>query len=147
MSLSDLSIQIQDRKVQKIYGLSSCTGEIKIGEFRETFISPLDWWTIEDYEKQWQDGIDRIKHCNESCLVTMAQNLETSPQIDWWILYKKNGKVLIYNQLLIDEIIGQLKYKIENLSQFTPQTCYSYIPPYKLFAKNSKASKWEITLE
>lgn len=147
MSLGDLSIQVKDRKVVKIHGLSSCIGEIKIGEFKETFIMPLDWWTIKDYEKQWQEGIERIKICDESCLVTTVQNLEMSPHIDWWILYKQDGKILIYNQMLIDETIDSLKHKIESLSQFTIQTCYSYIPPYKLLTKNKKVSQWEITLK
>lgn len=147
MSLGDFLIQVKDRKVQKIYGLSSCIGEIKIGEFRETFIMPLDWWTIENYEKQWREGIERIKHCDESCLVTTVQNLETLPQIDWWILYKQDGKIFVYNQMLMNEIIDRLKYSVENLSRFTIQTCYSYIPSHKLFVKNSKVSKWEVTLE
>jgi len=146
MSLNDLSIKVKDRKIQKIYGLNSCVGEIKIGDFCESFIMPLNWWAIEDYEKQWKEGIERIKYHDSSCLVTTVQNLDSDPFIDWWVLYKNNKTIIVYNQILLDELLEKSKYKFENLSLFSIQTCYSYIGPKKLSAKiNEKISKWEIT--
>jgi len=147
MSLGDLSVKVKDKSIQKIYGLNSCVGEIGIGDFKESFVMPLNWWTIEDYKKQWQEGVERIKHHNSSCLVTTVQNLDTAPFVNWWVLYKNKKIIVVYNQILLNKILEKSKSKNKKLSNFNTQTCYTYISPKKLFSKpNEKISKWEIEL-
>ncbi len=143
MSLGDFLIQVKDRKVQKIYGLPSCVGEIKIGDFRETFIMPLDWWTVGDYETQWLEGIERIKHCDESCLVTTIQDLKKIPLIDWWILYKVGSTVYVQNEL----IAGDCLQTFLNRGEFNRETCYDFIEPRQTVTEDGeKISEWSFEL-
>jgi hypothetical protein len=46
-------------------------GDIHLGEFHETFMASLSYWTKSDYFKQWKIAL--IKICNgndKSCLIT-----------------------------------------------------------------------------
>lgn len=120
-------IKIKENKKRK-----PCLGEIKINNFKESFIMSLNDWTMEDYKKQWQAGIDRLKHANSSTLIANAQGLkhlsfekEIFPLIEWWILYKVDNKVYIQNKLMCDVIYK----KIVGKKPFNAQTCYQFITP------------------
>jgi hypothetical protein len=53
---------------------SNAIGEIGIGDFKETFSVPTEWWSVEDYTNQWEDAFDRFKYHSQVCLVTEITN-------------------------------------------------------------------------
>lgn len=104
-----------------------CWGKIYIGDnFWESITPALNDWSIEDYERQWKEGLERIKTHDTSCLVSSIQNPHTSnPFLDWWVLYKVGNKIFIRNQLIVAE-------NYENLigdNVFSPESCYKFIRP------------------
>lgn len=143
--MKNISIKVIDHKPRLIKKIPYVVSKITIGNFDETFDMAIKWWTIEDYENQWRVGLERLKSHDKSCLVTEAFNLDASPLINWWLIYKKNNKLYIYNHMLFQE------YYIEVIGdkEFTPQTCYNFIDPEPLvvFEDGSRAAEWIVPYE
>jgi hypothetical protein len=83
----------------------------------------INWWKLEDYERQWREGLERIKIHPSSCLVVKVQHPKFGNFVEWWLLFKVGKEIYIYNQWLFrekyDEKIGA--------NEFTPDTCYNFI--------------------
>ena len=136
----NLDIKALSSVEETIWGLRSYIGEITLGNSRETFEMTIEWWNLEDYQKQWHIGLERIKTHSTSCLVARIEGYQGNPvQIDWWLLYKESNKIIIRNQLLISTILTSTIN-----GPFTPETCYNYIPPK---SRSKKVSEWVVDLE
>jgi hypothetical protein len=122
-----------------------CLGEIFIGDdFWETIAPALDYWTIADYKRQWQEGLERIKTHDTSCLVASVQNPYLAPLINWWPLYKKGDKIFIQNELIVSE--DYKKYIGDNI--FSPETCYNFIQPFITQDDDGTLfSTWEVDVD
>jgi hypothetical protein len=126
-----IKMEIVPNSYDKRGNFPFCVGKITIHQkddpqvFCETFVMALDYWTVEDYRQQWAEGLERIKTHDASCLVASAQNPATSPYILWWLLYRVEGEIFIYNHLVVWEDYTEL---IGN-KPFTPSTCYDFIKP------------------
>jgi len=124
--MKQFQIQVISKKPKKMYGLLSHTGEITIGDYKETFVMPLNSWTLEEYKQQWKEGVDRLKTHNESCLVNLIQNMNANPMVEMWTLHKVNNTVYIQQQLLNRMIAEELNIPIK-ISEFNSKTCYKFI--------------------
>ena len=79
-------------------------GEIVIGNFRERFETPLDYWAIKDYESQWKEALRRtIEGNGKSCLITSMNDPQTSNFYIWWPIYREDESVFIQNHLFFLE--------------------------------------------
>ncbi|MBS1987324.1 hypothetical protein JST99_05330 [Candidatus Dependentiae bacterium] len=142
--MKKFSIKIIDPRERKHYSIY-CIGEIQIGDFKESFDIPLRYWSKKDYEKQWQDGIERLKTHDQSCLVTAVMLTKTTPLAILWVLYKDGDIVHIQNKALFrSRFITMLKKEF-----FTSQTCYNFITPRKTISESTgmKISEWDVSLE
>jgi hypothetical protein len=140
----NLEISIVDRKPKRFNDDPYVTvrGYIKIGDFEEGFYSPLAWWSAQDYEYQWQQGLRRLNNYDTSCLITSIYDPQMTKYLMWWLLYKVDNKVYIQNQMLFDEIYEkQIDGKV-----FTLETCYDFIPPRYVEENlgDQKVSEWVI---
>lgn len=77
--MNEFSIKILPNSIIQSSDYDICIREIQIGDFKETFEMPLEYWTIYDYEKQWQEGIERIRTHDQSCLVYEIQDPAKAP--------------------------------------------------------------------
>jgi hypothetical protein len=143
--MKKFNIEVISKKPKKIWGLSSHEGQITIDDFKETFVMPLNSWNLEDYKKQWQEGIARLKTHKRSCLVTSIQNMASGhPSIIMWTLYKEDDIVFVQNNLLISETT---KGRSVKLTDFNLTTCYKFTKPRKtLTQEGRKISEWSIPL-
>ncbi len=133
-------------KIYKEDGFSYALGKIYIGDdFSETIAPALNYWTMDDYRKQWKEGLERIKNYNTSCLVASIQNPETSNRLlNWWPIYKVGQKIYIQNELYMEEDYDQLMGDM----LFTPETCYDFIRPRVISSpEGDEYSEWVIDLE
>lgn len=96
-------------------------GEIKIGDFTETFDMATDYWTIFDYKRQWIDGLRRVVQGKDSSLITSLTDPKSANYIVWWPLYVRGSNVIVHNQLLF---LDQLK---QNFCIHDP---YVHVPTY-----------------
>ena len=70
------------------YGPAIALGEITLNDFAETFETPLTLWSAERYERQWREGVDRLRlGLSRSCLITSL--IEPGPELFGicWKLY------------------------------------------------------------
>lgn len=148
--MNTFAIQILPDSVRKCWCEADCMydvciGEITIGDFQETFKMPLEYWTMQDYEEQWQEGITRIKTHDQSCLIFQMQDPTKAPWANSWILYKDGDMVHIQNTLLH----GNRFAKVLQKESFTMQTCYNFITPRETVDEKDgmKISEWDIPLQ
>lgn len=139
----DLKISVIDRKRKRWDGVWSVEGQIRIGDdFSEDFYMFLDLWSIEDYERQWKEGIERLKEHSVSCLITMIHDPLIRRFINWWALYKIDEKIYIRNYLFVGDMYED---GIGN-KEFTINTCYDFIPPRYIAEQGDKyaPSEWVV---
>lgn len=115
-------------------------------QFAEVFYMALDFWSMVDYEYQWGKGIERLKDYKQSCLVASIQHSDMALSlINWWLLYKTADGIVIRNQLLAGKDLAE----VVGLAEFSPETCYDFIPPYReiISEMTLRPSEWRIPLK
>jgi hypothetical protein len=140
-----LKIEMLPNSYEEEDGFINCLGRIYIrDDFWETIAPALNYWTINDYERQWKEGLERIKTQDTSCLVASVQNPYTSNRlINWWPLYKDGNKIYIRNQLIVAENYE----KLIGDKVFSPETCYDFLRSKRIKAtKRYKPSEWVVDL-
>lgn len=139
-----LTLKIITKASRTSYGVMCCTGEIFINSFKETFEMPIEWWSLKDYQQQWHEGLRRIKNENNSCLVTEVENLEESPRVSIWPLYKVGDIVFIQQHMLFG---NTFKKQLKDMP-FTPKTCYNFICKRERLSDDgiTPISEWKINL-
>lgn len=88
------------------------------------FFMDLKKWKIDDYKRQWKEGLKRLNNHNESCLLMNVYDIKGDPAVSWCLIYKIDNHLFIRLRILIDDyqsIVGN--------KPFTPDTCYDFIPP------------------
>lgn len=135
----DISIEFKKTVPTIIDEMKYCLGEIQIGDYKEELPIPIEYWTIADYERQWKEGLEKIKHEDNSCLISSALDPKKHKSADIWGLYKKSNKIYVQPYILIfKELPKEFKNKL-----FTPETCYEF---NLLRKQNSESDEWEIDL-
>lgn len=143
--MKNILVEVISKKPRMLKGIPRVIGKITINDFWETFEMLLDWWSQADYERQWREGLERIKTHDTSCLVTRIQDPNKGPFIDWWLLYKEGNKIFIRNYILFreyyDERIGDKPFTVEN--------CYDFIWPRgsRLLEDGEEMSEWVVDVE
>lgn len=138
----NLEMRIINNRQWQIKGISHVLGEIAINDFQERFDIPLDWWSVQDYERQWREGLERIKSHDISCLIARIKDPNRGPFVDWWLLYKEDVYIYIRNEVLF----GDEYRKIVGSSFFTSANCYDFIPAKgpKVLENGLQVSEWKI---
>ena len=114
-------------------------GEIAVNGFRERLEIPLGFWTRQDYERQWKEGIDRIKNqsCEKSCLITARYDPAHANFIVWWPIYRVLDRLVVQHEYLF---LDQLE------RPFDPVEPYSYIGTRQVSSSSGEpVSEWEVT--
>lgn len=148
----NISIKVINREPEIWNGSPHCEGEITIGNHKEGFMIPVDYWQIEDYENQWKEGLERIKNHDTSCFVTRIGNPKEGLYAMFWPLYKVGNMVYVREHLLIDEILdiliedNELPVELKNI-EFNNQTCYQFITPRTNEISEHPASEWSVNLD
>lgn len=133
-------------------------GEIRIGAFRERFVSRVVSWSAEQYERQWESALRKIvTGSTPAALITdyVEPNLSSGNSLWWWILYREGDLVYIQNQLCILYRKGDSVYMQDQLVSsgpldlpFSPQRPWESIKERKIVAaEGSKISEWATTVE
>jgi hypothetical protein len=127
----NITIEVVPNSYESDEQFACCDGKITIHQkarkkpYVETFKMALGFWSIEDYQRQWREGLERIKTHDTSCLVTSVQNPYKRFFIVWWPLYKVGGNIFIQNEL----IMGDDYVKFIGRGLFISSTCYDFITP------------------
>lgn len=140
--MKNFNINILNPEQKELRPAHFALGEITINDFQEQFDMPLEYWSIKDYLHQWEEGLKRLDTHNESCLITRIYHPKKDPMLEWWLLYKENGKNFIRNQVLFVPIYK----KVIGKNLFTPETCYNFIQQKspKINENGQEISEWVV---
>jgi len=141
----NIAIKRIDIKPQTKWGKLTMKCEIHINDFKETLYPSLDWWDLDDYQLQWQEGLKRLIDHDRSCLVVTIDNPKLRQFIEWWVLYKIDNKIYVRNSIIISDIYTE---RIGD-KPFTTDTCYDFIPDRsELYDEDgNKISEWVVNWE
>jgi hypothetical protein len=76
-------------------------GEIRLNDFVERLEVPVVFWSADQYEQQWEDGVNRLlSGALKSCLITAMYDPKAANFIVWWPMYRAGDVVILQNQIL-----------------------------------------------
>lgn len=104
-------------------------GKITIGSYVHDFPIFLDIWNLEDYQYQWQTGLERLNTYDKSCLITKIHKVRGLNSMEWWLLYKINNTIHVQHRFLL----GSMYATMVDARKFTPKTCYNFIPEREVY--------------
>ncbi len=138
----NISIHFQDTIPYEYNNVLFCNALLIIDDFCENLRVPIEYWSIEEYKKQWHEGLERLKYKNSSCIVTSVYNPQIKPWVSYWPMWKVGSKLYIENHYFLYE---NYKKNIKN-RPFTISTCYKYIPSKSSIKAKIKPSIWIVDL-
>lgn len=143
--MKKFNIEVISKKPVIIDGFKRYRGQISIGDFKENFYMATDNWSITDYQKQWKEGLERIKTHDSSCLVVDFEGPIDNPWVELWALYKEGETIFIHNRCLFYEAFQEVS---KDLPPFDLTSCYLYIvlPRETIDEDGNKISEWQTTL-
>ena len=141
-SAKKIKVVVTDDLDQDIYGKVCVIGKIKIGAYSQKINIPINFLPMDMYEDCWQEAIERIETHDSSCIVTRIMK-EPYPLLEWWLLYKKDGKIIAHN-----DFIFSYEYTEKFGDMFlTPDDCYHLMPTYEEHMETHRMKEWIIDLD
>ncbi len=115
-------------------------GLIQIGAFEERFTASFAYWGPPDYERHWEEAIDRIvAGSSTSCLITSMASPSTASFIFWWPLYRLGNQVFIQNHILFFERL---------IVPFNENDPYASVRPRRTIDEDGHAiSEWVTSID
>jgi hypothetical protein len=141
----DITMQVIPNSYETDDGFFYCLNRITINDFWDDNVMALNYWTEADYQRQWLEGLERIKTHDISCLVASIQNpIKSQPLLNWWILFKTENQIIINNLLTMDKSY----MKLVGDKDFSPDNCYDFIRPRDTSKtiKGYQVSEWFVEL-
>ncbi len=140
-------IKLLNKKAKKSEGICYRTGTIKMNDYYERFAMAIADWKLKDYEAQWCEGLNRIKHYDTSCLVYSVYSIQEGGSVYVWALYRLGNEVIIHDQLLIDQILEACSID-KKIKDFTKSNCYDYLPPLERVSDYGQPiSEWIVSID
>jgi hypothetical protein len=118
-------------------------GQITLGTFVEEFESILTVWSLERYQQQWQEGIQRILNgATRSCLIASLWGDSNGYGFNWWPLYRTGNQVVAQNGLVWDP---EMQFLYRN---FDPNDPYRFIQGHRSVNEDGQQiSEWCVPFE
>ena len=137
-----IAVIVTDDRARDVYDRECIIGKIKVGAYSQKINIPIDFWSMSTYKLHWKNAIDRIESHNSSCIVTRVMNVPY-PLLEWWLLYKKDGKIIAHN-----DFIFSCDYTEKFGTTFiTPDNCYELMPTYQEHMEEHRMEEWIIDLD
>ena len=115
-------------------------GEICIGDFRERFWAPVDYWNKARYEQQWLDAAKSLECIDRVALMTAMVDPSTANYYRFWALYRDQNEVIAQEQLYI---------LAEHPNGFDPASTRDYIEDRGSASPDDEypVSEWRTTMD
>jgi hypothetical protein len=118
-------------------GTTSRTGEIRIGNFREGFVSLQSFWNEARYKEHWCKAVKRIVRTEgDSCLVTSIADATQADLLFWRPLYREGDQVFVQSGILLFEQLEK---------PFDPDNPFASVPPRTVIDEDGqRVSEWSV---
>jgi hypothetical protein len=125
------------------------SGVICLGEFREEFASSLSYWSRDDYEDQWREGIKRILSGDSdtsAIIVDIMSPDRTGSTLTWWPMYLDGNSVCFQMQIVMLDRLPQGFRRRDLYShiqpRYVPRSDPSDLPPSEWVLEKSELEEW-----
>ncbi len=137
----NLKLRITTEKIRKVVVYDCVRAKISFEGFSQLVNMPIVHWSVDDYKKQWEKGISRLKKHDSSCLITRVVG-KPYPMVERWLLYKRDNKIIVYFDYLIS-----LDYQDEiGDNIITLKNCYDFISSEQKHLKKYRVDEWEFDI-
>ncbi|MEM1059074.1 MAG: hypothetical protein AAGK14_07485 [Verrucomicrobiota bacterium] len=117
-------------------------GSILLGVFEETFRCSIDNWQVEDYLKQWKEGLARLAVESRSCCITNYGDPRQTA-VFLWPLWREGDAVHVQNRVIIAEILEDNGIDVAGFwDAFQAGDYYSWIEKR---VADSETSEWVLS--
>lgn len=115
-------------------------GEIRLGDFREEFEVVFEYWSPEDYERQWFEALNiLLEEGKPSALITSLTDPDNANFLFWWPAYYEGDHIVFQNSvLLLDELASP--FVLSRYAEFVP-------PRERMTEDGEPISEWKIPIE
>jgi hypothetical protein len=89
---------------------AGAAGRIRVGEFTETFLMDLSFWTVADYRHSWHAALRKLEEAENStsCLIASITDPAASNFVSCWPMYREGEEVHVQNSIIfLDELDEQ----------------------------------------
>jgi hypothetical protein len=94
------------REPQIEFGEWAARGRIALGDFSEEFVSPIVFWTVDNYRRQWCEAAERLLNGYEmSCFVAAMRESPLDGALFLWPAYREGEAVHLQHKLLLPELV------------------------------------------
>lgn len=128
----DIAFTDAEPEIEKELGLIQW-GRTTLGLFSERFAAPLGVWSTADYERHWQESVQRLLNGEEST------RLFISTFQFWWNLWREEENVYVQQQLLMDDDLAEHFSRGDFYSSIAPRTTVT--------DEGEKISEWRVGLD
>lgn len=113
-------------------------GEILIDDYREIFLSPIGYWTPDQYTSQWRAAIAGLLDRGQpAALITSVWYPAQGDLVRWWLLYPRGEDTIAIHEAFL--ILP------DQDREFTPDEPQSFIPAYQQLTEDGEIiSEWVI---
>ncbi len=137
----NLKLRITTDKVRKVVAYDCVRAKISFEGFSQLVNMPIVHWSVDDYKKQWKDGIDRLEKHDSSCLIIRVVG-KPYPMVERLLLYKRDNKIIVYFDYLIS-----LDYQDEiGDNIITLKNCYDFISSEQKHLEKYRVDEWEFDI-
>ena len=130
ISFLDAEPELQE---EGCYGIA---GTVSLGDYRESFVSPLAVWSRDQYEAQWLEAAARLVNGEErSAFFTSAFQF-------WWAMWRRGNLVYVHEELLVPQRLATLGPTFD-----LTRAPYELLGPYEAVNEDGKAiSEWQLSI-
>jgi hypothetical protein len=130
-----------------LLGITDCSwivgrGRIQIRTFAENFAMVFEFWSPEEYERHWNDAIQRmVDGAQVGALTTSLTNPDMTNFLFWWPMFRDRDLIVFQNSMLF---VSELE------DPFRLDDYYAFVPPKgtreTCDARGASASKGRMSL-
>jgi hypothetical protein len=118
------------------FGEPSVRGRITLGTFSEVFVSPLVYWSVDDYKNHWLQAAKYLLAGHDKTLFfTTMYDADHANFLFSWSMWRFGEHICMQNQMLF------LKELTEN---FDPQHPYIHVGDFAEHSDEQPISTWHI---
>jgi hypothetical protein len=118
--------------------LGNRLGSITLGSHIERFRSPVAYWSLRDYERQWIAAAQRLLTQPETVFLTSVPDPEAAEVIRGWPMWREEDLIYVHERLFV---LKQLNHK------FDVDQPYSHVGQRLQIGEDGRISEWRVTVQ
>ena len=118
--------------------LGNRVGSIAIDSHIERFRSPVAYWSLRDYERQWIEAAHRLLADYDTVFLTSVADPAQVEVIRGWPMWREDEIIYVHERLFV---LNQLEAK------FDPAEPYSHVGARQQISADGRISEWRLRVQ